>query len=179
MKFELEMKPLNKGKNRYIVGRHVAGRGFMQWFGWYSWLIWSVIPITFIAVRLYYVAASGWDWAGLKTIDWFFSVWLVLTLPSSFKLFRNWVLSRGASIDAIPPLVAGYNTGKMTVEFSDAGLRLTTPLIDEKIDWRAINTVFEHRKHIYLASGHNPISVLPATDDIRAFLQGLGYNFEK
>lgn len=179
MKLELEMKPLNKGKYLYVVVRHLKGRQEFMWFGRHSLIVWNVFIIGFISYYIYILASSGWNLSELDFIDWFLLAWLLYYLPETYKTTRNWILSRGASFDPSPPLVAGYNTGKMTVDLTESNLHLSAPLVDEIINWSAINTVFEHRKHIYLASGHNPVLVLPASKEIRTFLQGHGYSFEK
>ena len=179
MIIELDRNPLHEGRIQYIVDRHVNGRGFLNWFGWYSWLVFGLLGILFIGTIVYPLALSGWNWSQLGIIEWVILIWLISDLPRFFKLLRYWITSKGASTMPKPPLINGYNSGKLKVEMSEAGIKLTSPMIVENIDWKAINTVFEQRQKIYLAACHNPIVVLPATDETRTFLKGLGYSLTK
>lgn len=179
MRFEVEMTPMAKGKIRYAVHRHVHGRGLFNLFGWHTWLVFGLVITIWVANNIYGLIFRDGYFNSFSLIDWGIFIWMTMILPRFFKQFRNWVFSKGASADPIPELVPGLNSGPMTIELSETGLGLTRPLVVEHFDWKIINTVFEKRKQIYLASGHNPIAVLPANEEIRAFLQHTGYRIDR
>lgn len=175
MQIELEINPVTNGRTATTVHQHVYGRSFFIFFSWL--LFWSNIFFDVI-VFIYVAYGALFIQDFLSRLPWFF--WLVILiigsgLPGIFKQIRNLILSKGETVGPLPSLFPGFNSGMMTVELTDTELGLIKPLIVEKFSWDTINTVFEKRKKIYLASGHNPIITLPASNQIRSFLMTRGY----
>lgn len=178
MQIEIEINPVFNGRTATTVLQHVYGRSFFIFYSWllfWSKILFDIIVFTYIAYGILFIQDF------LANLSGFFLLLLLiigLELPQLFKQVRNLILSKGETVAPLPDLFPGLNSGMMTVELTDTELGLIKPLTVEKIAWSAINTAFEKRKKIYLALGHNPIVVLPATDEIRAFLRGKGYQLK-
>ncbi|MEE9455107.1 MAG: hypothetical protein V3V13_12120 [Paracoccaceae bacterium] len=175
MKIDVELKPLERSRRYYQVKNVVYRRSHLDLFGWYTWLVFGLIITYYFTKILFQIIFVENYYQEMTIYDWGIFIWIAVFVPGFLKKFRNWVLSKGVTTDPISKLVDGYNSGIMTVELLDDSLILHLPKIIEKISWEVVSIVFEKNNQFYVVLGHIPLTVLPVTDEIRAFFISKGY----
>lgn len=175
MEIDLTLDPVITSKNRQIVMWLATGKKFFHKpRNVFLLIVPAAIFLIFISLATdIFTTEKGLSSVSITT--WFFLAWFGYLLPDQFNVALNILFSKGKFSHKPAKTVEGYNSGPFCAKLEQDYLRLEMPLEKERIDWAAITDVFAYKNQFYFATGVSHVLTVPATDEIRLFLESKGY----